>query len=154
MRSFNRAVVRRIGVLGHAARAVVFALLGVFVIRAAVEFDPNQAVGLDGALQRLAQQPAGPWLLALTALGSGLAGIAAANMRDPLRRGRALAAGLMAVFALSFVPTAVAGSVAVLAVALFVVGVPIAPLNALAGLAIQRIVAEPRQVATFELDRP
>lgn len=93
---------------------------------------------------------AGP-LLALTALGSGLAGLAAANMRDPLRRGRALAAGLLAVFALSFVPTALAGSVAVLAVALFIVGVPIAPLNALAGLAIQRIVAEPRQAEGFAL---
>jgi hypothetical protein len=65
----TRAWVRRIGVLGHSARAVVFGLLGVFIIRAAVQFDPNEAVGLDGALQRLAQQPAGPWLLALTALG-------------------------------------------------------------------------------------
>ncbi|HSK96894.1 MAG TPA: DUF1206 domain-containing protein [Euzebyales bacterium] len=65
----TRTWVRRIGVLGHAARAVVFGLLGLFVIRAAVEFDPNEAVGLDGALQALAQQPAGPWLLALTALG-------------------------------------------------------------------------------------
>jgi hypothetical protein len=69
MNRTTRTWVRRIGVLGHAARAVVFGLLGVFVIRAAVEFDPNEAVGLDGALQRLAQQPAGPWLLALTALG-------------------------------------------------------------------------------------
>jgi MFS family permease len=93
---------------------------------------------------------AGP-LLALTALGSGLAGLVVANIRDPLRRGRALAAALLALFALSFVPTAVAGSVAVLAAALFVVGVPIAPLNALASLAIQRIVAEPRQAEGFAL---
>jgi hypothetical protein len=50
-------------------RAVVFGLIGLFLIRAAVEFNANEAVGLDGALQRLAQQPAGPWLLALTALG-------------------------------------------------------------------------------------
>ena len=64
-----RTWVRRIGVLGHSARAVVFGLLGVFIIRAAVQFDANEAVGLDGALQRLAQQPTGPWLLALLAFG-------------------------------------------------------------------------------------
>ena len=69
MNRTTRTWVRRIGVIGHAARAVVFGLLGVFVIRAAVQFDANEAVGLDGALQRLAQQPAGPWLLGLTALG-------------------------------------------------------------------------------------
>jgi hypothetical protein len=69
MNRTTRTWVRRIGVLGHAARAVVFGLLGLFVILAAVQFNPNQAVGFDGALQRLAQQPAGPWLLALTALG-------------------------------------------------------------------------------------
>jgi hypothetical protein len=65
----TRTWVRRIGVLGHSARAVVFSLIGLFVIRAAVEFDPDEASGLDGALQTLANQPAGPWLLALTALG-------------------------------------------------------------------------------------
>ena len=64
-----RTWVRRIGVAGHMGRAVVFGLIGLFLIRAAVEFNANEAVGLDGALQRLAQQPAGPWLLALTALG-------------------------------------------------------------------------------------
>ena len=64
-----RTWVRRIGVAGHLGRAVVFGLVGLFLIRAAVEFNPNEAVGLDGALQTLAQQPAGPWLLALTALG-------------------------------------------------------------------------------------
>jgi hypothetical protein len=65
----TRTWVRRIGVLGHSGRAVVFALVGWFIVIAAVQFDPQQAVGFDGALQRLAQQPAGPWLLALTALG-------------------------------------------------------------------------------------
>lgn len=65
----TRTWVRRIGVLGHAGRAIVFGVVGWFVIIAAVQFDPQEAVGFDGALQRLAQQPAGPWLLALTALG-------------------------------------------------------------------------------------
>jgi MFS family permease len=120
-------------------------------------FGPGLALGaweasMPARLDAFGWEPAsaGP-LLALTALGSGLAGLAVANARDPLRRGRALVAVLLGVFALSFVPTAVAGSVAVLAVALFVVGMPIAPLNAIASLAIQRIVAEPRQAEGFAL---
>ena len=71
----TRVWVERIGTAGHAARAVVFSLIGVFVIRAAVQFDANEAVGLDGALQSLAQQPAGRWLLGFTALGLLLYGV-------------------------------------------------------------------------------
>ena len=42
-----------LGVAGHLARAVAFGLIGVFVVKAAIDFDPHQAVGLDGALGRL-----------------------------------------------------------------------------------------------------
>jgi hypothetical protein len=59
----------RAGVAGHLARAVVFGLIGVFVIRAAVDYDPKNAIGLDGALQKLAHASYGPWLLGLTAAG-------------------------------------------------------------------------------------
>ena len=52
-----RRVVEPLGVVGHVARGVVFALIGVFLMKAAVEFDPSEAVGLDGALARLADQP-------------------------------------------------------------------------------------------------
>ena len=120
-------------------------------------FGPGLALGgweasVPARLESFGWEPAtaGP-LLALAALGSGLAGLVAANLRDPLRYGRAMAAGLLLMFALSFVPTAVAGSVLVLAAGLFVVGVPIAPLNALASLSLQRIVAEPRQAEGFAL---
>lgn len=65
----ERTWMRRLGVLGHSARAIVFGLIGLFIIQAAVQFDPQESVGLDGALQSLASQPAGPWLLGLTALG-------------------------------------------------------------------------------------
>lgn len=65
----ERRWVRRIGVAGHAARAVAFSIIGFFVTLAAVQFDPDEAVGLDGALQRLARQPYGPWILLLVALG-------------------------------------------------------------------------------------
>jgi hypothetical protein len=58
---------------------------------------------------------------------------------------------LLALFAAVLAPTAVAPTVAVLAVTLFLVGLPIAPLNALAGLALQRIVALPRQAEGFAL---
>ncbi len=70
-----REWVRRIGVAGHAARAVVYTLVGVFVVRAAVQFDPQQARGLDGALQELAQRSFGPWILAVVALGLFLYGV-------------------------------------------------------------------------------
>lgn len=56
----------RFGLLAH---GVVFGISGAFVVQAALRSDPNQARGLDGALQTLAQQPFGPWLLGLVALG-------------------------------------------------------------------------------------
>ena len=59
----------RAGVVGHVARFVVFGLIGVFVVKAAVEYDPKDAIGLDGALQKLAHASYGPWLLGLTAVG-------------------------------------------------------------------------------------
>jgi hypothetical protein len=59
----------RIGTLGHVARAVVFTLVGLFITKAAVEYDPKEAIGLDGALQKLAEQSYGSWLLGITAAG-------------------------------------------------------------------------------------
>ena len=59
----------RAGVLGHCARFVVFGLIGWFAVRAAVEYDPKRAVGLDGALQKLAHADYGPYLLGVTAAG-------------------------------------------------------------------------------------
>jgi hypothetical protein len=59
----------RAGVVGLLARAVVFCLIGAFFIKGAVEYDPSEPVGLDGALQKLAHQTYGEWLLGLTAAG-------------------------------------------------------------------------------------
>lgn len=59
----------RAGAAGHVARAVVFGLIGVFVIRAALEYDPKEAIGLDGALEKLAAAAYGPYLLGVTAAG-------------------------------------------------------------------------------------
>jgi hypothetical protein len=59
----------RAGTFGHVARGVVFGLIGVFVIKAALEYDPKEAIGLDGALQKLASAAYGPYLLGVTAAG-------------------------------------------------------------------------------------
>lgn len=58
-----------IGVLGHLARFVVFGLIGLFLLRAAWEFDPKEARGLDGALLEVAQAPYGGFLLGAVAVG-------------------------------------------------------------------------------------
>jgi uncharacterized protein DUF1206 len=59
----------RLGTAGLLARMVVFVLIGVFLLKAALEFDPREAVGLDGALQELTRQAYGSWLLGLVAIG-------------------------------------------------------------------------------------
>lgn len=58
-----------VGILGHLARMVVFGLIGAFLFKAAWEFDPNQARGLDGALLEVAQAPYGGLLLGAVAVG-------------------------------------------------------------------------------------
>lgn len=65
----NSDAVKTVGRVGHIGRGVVFGLIGVFLMKAAIEYDPKEAVGLDGALARLADRAYGPWLLALVALG-------------------------------------------------------------------------------------
>ena len=59
----------RVGLAGHLARGVVFTLIGVFAVRAAVQYDPQESIGLDGALHKLAAASYGPYLLGLTAAG-------------------------------------------------------------------------------------
>ena len=59
----------RIGTVGHLARMVVFGLVGIFLIKAALDFNPNKAVGLDGALAKLAHATYGPYVLGIVALG-------------------------------------------------------------------------------------
>ena len=58
-----------IGTIGHIARAVVFTLIGLFIVKAAIDYDPKEAIGLDGALQKVAQHSYGSWLLGITAAG-------------------------------------------------------------------------------------
>jgi hypothetical protein len=58
-----------LGVTGMLARAVVFGIAAWFLIQAALDYRPREAVGLDGALAKLAQQPYGGWLLGTVAAG-------------------------------------------------------------------------------------
>jgi len=58
-----------LGVFGFLARAVVFLVVGYGVIKAALDYDPRNAIGLDGALQKLAHSSYGPALLGIVAVG-------------------------------------------------------------------------------------
>jgi hypothetical protein len=69
MRPWQRTWLPRLGVFGWVARGVVFGVIGVFLVRAALDHDPNESVGIDGALHRLASAPFGVVLLAVVALG-------------------------------------------------------------------------------------
>jgi Domain of Unknown Function (DUF1206) len=69
MASGTRTAFTALGVTGHVARAITFILIGYGLIRAALDYSPKSAVGLDGALQKLAHATAGPLLLGLVALG-------------------------------------------------------------------------------------
>lgn len=57
------------------ARAGVFTLIGVFVARVALKFDPSDAVGIDGSLLQLAKQDHGPFFLGLAAVAVALYGM-------------------------------------------------------------------------------
>lgn len=63
------AVVRRLGQAGYVARGCVFALVGVLVIKAALDHDAAKAGGLDVALKSVANAPFGKFLLLAAAAG-------------------------------------------------------------------------------------
>jgi hypothetical protein len=65
----TRRWARGVSRFGVAARGVVFALIGAFLIRAAYDFNPHVAKGLGGTLRALSAEPHGAWLLGIVALG-------------------------------------------------------------------------------------
>jgi hypothetical protein len=69
MKGEERRAYTVIGVVGHAARGVVFSLVGFFIVKAAWEYDPKEAIGLDGALAKLAHAEYGSLLLGAVAAG-------------------------------------------------------------------------------------
>jgi hypothetical protein len=71
----NDAWVEWLGVAGHLARGAVWAIVGWFLVKAASEYDSRKAVGLDGALAKLAHRPYGAWLLGAVAAGLACYGL-------------------------------------------------------------------------------
>jgi len=61
--------ISRLGTFGHLARMVVFGLVGIFVVKAAIDYKPSKAVGLDGALAKIVHHSYGPFLLGIVATG-------------------------------------------------------------------------------------
>jgi hypothetical protein len=63
----------------------VFTLVGIFLVRAAYQYDPKEAVGLDGALSEILQADYGTLLLGLVAAGLvafGIYSLAEARYRE------------------------------------------------------------------------
>lgn len=70
-----RTVVISISRFGIAARGIVFAIVGISLVRAAVRYEPGAAHGMTGALMELTQQPFGQLLLAVVAIGLAAFGV-------------------------------------------------------------------------------
>ena len=96
----------------------------------------------------LASASAG-FFLALVAAGSAAGGIIASLRGRGAEQARRRAALLLGAFALLLAPTAFTGSLLGLAIALFVTGVPIAPLNALGAMVLQDAIPAGRQAEGF-----
>lgn len=62
------SVVAALGRYGYAARSVVFAVIGSFLLHAGLTYQPTDA-GLSAALREIAGYPCGRWLLWAVAVG-------------------------------------------------------------------------------------
>ncbi|QGG96519.1 DUF1206 domain-containing protein [Actinomarinicola tropica] len=60
---------RRMGVVGWVARGVMMLIVGWFVVQAAIQFSPDEAQGIDGALRDATSTWWGSLLVAVVALG-------------------------------------------------------------------------------------
>ncbi len=63
------SLVLAVGRTGYVTKGVAFAIVAVLFAVAAITHDPDKAGGLDDALSTLRDQPFGPYLLTLVALG-------------------------------------------------------------------------------------
>jgi Domain of Unknown Function (DUF1206) len=69
MRPRMKEWIGRLGLIGHLARMVVFGLVGIFLIKAAIDYSPSKAVGLDGALAKIVHRSYGSFALGVVAVG-------------------------------------------------------------------------------------
>ena len=73
--SRHRGTIRHLGQAGLAARGVVYSLIGFALGVAAYQSDPDEAMGLDGALTALKEQSYGDVLLGVIGLGLAAYGL-------------------------------------------------------------------------------
>ena len=66
---------KRLAVFGEAGRGIAVSLIGFFLIRSAMTARASEATGLDGALNRLASNGSGRFVVAATGLGFVLYGV-------------------------------------------------------------------------------
>jgi hypothetical protein len=66
---------RSLGAVGNVARGAIVVLVGVFLVRAAIDHNPGESAGLDDALKRVLDAPAGELLVVLVALGLAAFGV-------------------------------------------------------------------------------
>jgi len=64
-----RSATTPLGTVAYVTKGAIIALLGWFFLQSAVTYDPDQARGLDAALQEVAQQAWGQAVLVLVAVG-------------------------------------------------------------------------------------
>ncbi len=69
MSDTEETLVMSLGRFGLAARGLVLGIIGFFLIQAAWQFDSDEARGLGQTLQEIVQQPFGPLLLGIVAVG-------------------------------------------------------------------------------------
>jgi len=69
IQGFERISIMVAGCAGHAGRSLVYSAAGVFAIRAALDFDPDEARGIADTIRELSDQPYGPYMVAFVSLG-------------------------------------------------------------------------------------
>jgi len=69
MNSRQKAVVVTVGRAGYLSRGIIFVIMGGYAIRAAHAFDADKVQSSEKALDTIKQQPYGPGLLTLMAVG-------------------------------------------------------------------------------------
>ncbi|ADD45460.1 DUF1206 domain-containing protein [Stackebrandtia nassauensis] len=62
-------LVPKLGTAGYIARGIIAVTAGILIGRSAITYDPDKAVGIDGALKSLVELPIGPVVLAMVAVG-------------------------------------------------------------------------------------
>ncbi len=69
MSSGLRAAVEKLGTAAYVTKGAILALLGYFFLQSAITYDPDEAKGLDAALQEVAGETWGQVVLTLVAIG-------------------------------------------------------------------------------------